>query len=58
MLASVIANVNRGRGRPYKVEDFKLRFDGTPQRQTPEEMRKVFKAFADEQNRAVKRKAK
>lgn len=47
-IATMIANVNRGRGRQaYKLEDFVLRFgQQAKKRQTPEEMLAVAKMWA------------
>ena len=60
LIASVIANVNRGkRQRPFKLKDFLLSWmhKGT-RRQTVEEQRAIFSAFAQAHNavESVKKK--
>ena len=50
IVASVVANVNRGKNtRPFKASDFMPRFE-RPKKQTGEQMRNIFAAFARAHN--------
>jgi len=53
MLASLIANVNRGKGsRAFSAEDFLPKW-GTPAPQDPQAMENLFRAFVGMHNKAV-----
>lgn len=53
IVACVIANAHRGKGRSFRVRDFMPTFDRRPQ-QTPQEMETVFRAFAARHNASLK----
>ena len=57
IIASTIANVNRGKGKAFSPGDFMPEFDKQPkQRQTPEEMAAVMTQFAARHNAHEKRR--
>jgi len=57
IVASTIANVNRGKGqRAFNPSDFMPDFDRTPKRQTLAQQKAVFKMFAQAHNAALKNK--
>jgi hypothetical protein len=46
IIATVVANANRGKGKAYKVSDFMPQFDKQTKRQTPEQMQTILRAMA------------
>ena len=57
IVASTIANVNRGKGKSFKPGDFMPEFDKpAPKHQTPEQMAAVMTMFAKRQNEYVARR--
>lgn len=59
LVASTIANAHRGKRRPFKLSDFILRWrKKAPRRQSVDEMRTIFKAFARTHNAILESKAK
>lgn len=58
LIASVIANANRGRRRgPYTIKDFLLRWNRKTKRQSVDDMRAIFRQYAELHN-SLQKKAK
>lgn len=51
VIATVIANAWRGKGRAYKVKDFMPEFDKEQKKQTHDDMWNVVKMFAKAHNK-------
>jgi hypothetical protein len=45
IIATVIANAHKGKGKAYKVADFMPKFDKQTKRQTPQEMKMIMRAM-------------